>query len=160
VAPVRLLEALSQLVHGASFHVIGDAVGHSELFDMMMASLRKRKLSIPVIADDAVAPVASAFRANTDWDGVDHDAYVAFVRKLKIHGMSPIVVDAIEASYAAAAEASSSSSSDEPAGAGELAVSAPPRRPSSSSSPSPASGSLNVCKMTTCAARCRTQSLF
>ena len=54
------------------------------LFEMMMARLREGKLFIPVIADDAVAPLASAFRANTDWDGVDHDVYVAFVRKLRI----------------------------------------------------------------------------
>ena len=112
-APVKLLEALSQLVHGASFHVIGGAVGHSSLFEMMMARLREGKLFIPVIADGAVAPLASAFRANTDWGGVEHDAFLALVRKLRIHGMSEVVVDAIEASYAAAAEASSSSSSDE-----------------------------------------------
>jgi hypothetical protein len=109
--PAAIVDCLSQLVHGASScRVIGGAVGHSSLFEMMMASLRKRKLSIPVIADDAVAPLASAFR-NTDWDGVDHDVYVAFIHKLKIHNMSEVVVDAIEASYAAAAEASSSSSS-------------------------------------------------
>jgi hypothetical protein len=111
--PAAIVDCLSQLVHGtSSCRVIGGAVGHSSLFEMMMASLRKRKLSIPVIADDAVAPLASAFR-NTDWDGVDHDVYVAFIHKLKIHNMSEVVVDAIEASYAAAAEASSSSSSDE-----------------------------------------------